>query len=110
MNGSKTGQYVTRNIIYQIKKLNKMDFKTNYQSGYPMDLQNIRNGSEITVDLCNDKPVTKGDTFDLHGLPKFTVSAIIEEREPAVATKERPNNVNHHPKGVLFYKVSGVID
>lgn len=57
-----------------------------------------------SIDVCHDKPFEIGDTYQIQRgdkLPKYLITEIVEKRNPVKTGK------NHHPDGVMFYRVKG---
>lgn len=79
---------------------------------YPMYLQFKRTeiSNEFIVDVLHSGNIDSGFKWHTHDptLGELTVLRVIKTREPAPKTKSNPNNVNHNPKGVMWFQVRGV--
>jgi hypothetical protein len=78
---------------------------------YPMNLQHKVIGNQLQIDFCHFKDDFIGKKWKLGGIQQdgklieFKIIEILKKREPRLKTKENPNNVNHHPTGVLWFRV-----
>jgi hypothetical protein len=78
---------------------------------YPMNFQHTVIGDQLQIDFCHFKDDFIGQKWKLGGihqqgtLIEFKITEILQKREPGLKTKENPNNVNHHPDGVMWFRV-----
>lgn len=83
---------------------------SNENQGFPMFFKTENTKRGLIINFAHNKPVELNDRVQLHhNSPAYKIVGILEEREPAPNTASNPNNVNHFPAGVTFYKLETII-
>lgn len=72
-----------------------------------LQFKHTEKDDEFIVDILHSSVIENGFTYDTRDqiLGTIKVSKVLSSREPAPKTKANPNNVNHNPKGVMWYQV-----